>query len=186
VSGILDHVDVLLKMGNSPIRNYVIPGVTSALLGAPAADGSVVRLFESAREQVESVTPHSHRYGFAAVVLRGWVDNVIWRQAWAHDADFYVETPLRFGGASGAYTRGESLEPKRFARTETRYEPGESYSMAAHEIHSIWFSRGAVVLMFEGPHVADESVILEPWVDGEVISNGAKVEPWMFKRGALP
>lgn len=182
--GILDHVDALVAMGNSPIRNYVIPGVTSKLLGAPAADGSVVRLFESSREQVESVTPHSHRYAFTAVVLRGWVENVLWTQAWSHDTDFYAETPLVFGGASGVYTRGEAARPKRFQRTAARYEAGQSYSMAAHEIHSIWFSRGAVVLMFEGPHVADQSVILEPWVDGAVIENGARVEPWMFQRTA--
>lgn len=53
--------------------------------------------------------------------------------------------------------------------------------MLASEVHSIHFSRGAQVLFFEGPTVADTSIILEPNVDGETIPT-FRVEPWMFKR----
>lgn len=185
MSAVPFDVDALLKMANSPIRNYAVPGITSSLLGAPAADGSVVRVFESSREQVESVTPHNHRYGFTAYVLRGWVDNVIWKETWtsAEHADMYVRSTLEFRGQSGAYEKVGGTEVKRWSRTTTRYEAGQWYSMTAQEFHSIWFSRGAVVLLFEEPHVSDESEILEPFVDGEVIPNGAHIEPWMFKRG---
>jgi hypothetical protein len=54
--------------------------------------------------------------------------------------------------------------------------------MRYNEIHSIKFSKDAIVLFFEGPTVTDSSFVLEPVVEGEYIPT-MTTEPWMFRRG---
>lgn len=169
------------KMKHSPVRNYAIPGLTSWLIGAPTVHGCV-RLFECSREHHEPITPHSHRFDFECVVLAGSVRNILWTPvADERRGDRYQSSRLIYRGGIGHYAIDkdgiDTYEGTAFA-----YRAGDSYSMKADEIHSIYFSRGAKVLFFEGPTIADESLILEPYVDGEVVST-FKVEPWMFKRG---
>jgi hypothetical protein len=53
--------------------------------------------------------------------------------------------------------------------------------MTADQVHSIFFSRGAIVLFFEGSKESDTSIILEPFVNNEIVPT-FKVEPWMFKK----
>lgn len=178
-----EEIDSLMKMAHSPVRNYVIPGLMSWLIGQPGKMGCV-RLFECTRQHEEPVTPHSHRFDFLCRVLRGRVRNVIWERADHRNmdgADLYQASKLIYGGEPGKYDRIEKFEQRRFTRVEREYEAGDTYKMAAEQIHSIFFDRGTVVQFFEGPTRRNDSLILEPVVDGEVIPT-FKAEPWMFKR----
>jgi len=171
----------LLAMAHSPVRNYVVPGLTSWLIGQPSEHGTV-RLFQSEREHQESMTPHSHRFDFQCWVLEGSVRNRLWTTGWydERNTDQYRRSVLHYEGAMGKY-RSEPLDVKGWAYEEKTFGAGECYSMKAHEIHSIYFSRGCRVLFFEGPTVNGHSQVLEPWVNGEVIPT-MEVKPWMFQR----
>lgn len=175
-------VDALLKMAHSPVRNYVLPGLTSSLIGAPSTAGTV-RLFECEREHQESITPHSHRFDFQCWVLRGVVRNRVWRKAYSRaNADLYRCTTLRYRGSMGDYER-VAHEDGLWQAYESVYAKGQCYAMTHDEIHSIFFSRGAIVLFFEGEVRTSMSVALEPLVDGEIVPT-LEVKPWMFKREA--
>lgn len=174
-------LESLLLMAHSPVRNYAIPGLTSFLIGQPSGFGSV-RLFHSEREHQESITPHSHRFGFQCLVLRGNVRNRLWRQV-GHDAagDLYRTTTLRYLGGIGKYERTPG-DVCKWSYTDECFTAGECYGMSADEVHSIFFSRDALVLFLEGQTVADHSIALEPVVDGETIPT-LETQPWMFRRG---
>jgi hypothetical protein len=176
-------VQALMSMAHSPVRNYAIPGLTSFLIGAPSQEGTV-RLFACDREHQEPITPHSHRFDFQCWVLRGCVRNRIWKATHHHDTegDRFHMTKLIYGGDMGVYTK-EPQGVNTYKYVDNVFEAGECYSMKSHEVHSIYFSRGTLVLFFEGPAKANSSVILEPYVDGEVVPT-FKVEPWMFKKQA--
>lgn len=175
-------LDALLKMRHSPLRNYVVPGLTSWLIGAPS-DKGCIRMFENSRVQLEHVTPHSHRFDFQCWVLRGWVKNYIWSEAseWSQDADRYESRLLTYGGAPGKYDFKNHLRGKwQFNMVE--YTEGQCYSMGYRDIHHIVFSRDARVLFFEGPKITDVTKILLPCpYDGSALET-FKVEPWMFQK----
>lgn len=179
------NVKTLLKMAHSPVKNYAIPGLTSSLIGGLSERG-VVRIFQNERDHQESITPHSHRFDFMCWVLRGYVINRVWKSAstFAADADEYQKTILRYSGEIGCYEK-EVSEIGKWGYVDTEYSEGHCYHMKADEIHSIQFSRGAIVLFFEGATASDTSVVLEPVVDGETVPT-FKVEPWMFKKPQPP
>jgi len=175
----------LLKMAHSPVRNYVIPGLTSWMIGAPSPRGTV-RMFDNERDHQETITPHSHRFNFQCWVLSGSVRNRIWTESdFDHPSsgDLYEESTLRFSGAFGQYEESDDGSIGRWTYQDREYTAGQCYSMKAHEVHSIYFSRGTKVLFFEGPTISDASIILQPFVHGEVIRT-FEVKPWMFKRDA--
>lgn len=176
------NMDLLQAVRHSPVHNYVIPGLTSWLIGAPSPNG-VVRLFECSRDHQENITPHSHRFDFQCLVLAGEVRNRVWKEHPGVAGDLYQRTRLTYDGSIGRYT-SEPLNVRRFVYADDVYLPGQWYSMQAHEIHSIYFARNTVVLFFEGPPKSDSTDMLEPWVDGEVVPT-FEVKPWMFKREAL-
>lgn len=169
---------LLRAMMHSPVRNYVVPGLTSWLIGEPSPKGTM-RFFECSRGHQENITPHSHRFDFQCWVLSGRVTNRVWRHSFS-TGDKYVHTNLVYGGEIGSYERIR-MGVASYAATDTLYGPDEWYSMKASEIHSIYFAAGTEVLFFEGPTISNQSLILEPWVDGDDIPT-FKVEPWMFKR----
>lgn len=174
-------VEMLLKMAHSPVHNYVIPGLTSSLIGQPSPNGTI-RIFENSRDHQENLTPHSHRFDFQCWVLFGYVINRIWTAVDypnINDFDLFQLSRLEFGGMGHYATHAICQNAYRY--TDSRYNAGECYSMRAEEIHSIQFSRGAKVLFFEGETRTD-SEIIEPVVDGEVIRT-FHVAPWMFKKG---
>jgi hypothetical protein len=170
----------LLTMAHSPVHNYAIPGLSSWLIGQPGPAGTV-RLFQCEREHQEAITPHSHRFDFQCWVLEGSVRNRIWKKH--HDGDAFIESTLAYGGDVGKYAMQTADEPTRWGHEDRVYEAGQCYSMKADEVHSIYFSRGARVLFFEGPTKAHSSVILEPWVNNERVPT-MEVRPWMFQRPA--
>lgn len=174
-----DELGLLTSLAHSPVRNYVIPGLTSSLIGGISPFGTV-RLFQNSRDHQEPITPHSHRFDFVCMVLRGQVRNRMWTETQNENADLYQVKQLDYCGTFGQYER-EDHQVSRWQYRDLTFSAGESYSMKSHEVHSIYFSRGAVVLFFEGPKLTNHSIALEPVVDGKVIPT-LKTEPWMFLR----
>lgn len=173
-------INHLRKMANGRLRNYVVPGLDSSLIGGGRF--GCVRLFECSREHAETIVPHSHRFDFQCLVLSGSVVNVLWETSKVEidDADPYMASRLIYCGESGRYHKEQRGVIWARHKKKAFYE-GDTYSMSHKEIHSIFFSRGAKVLFFEGPNVSSESVILEPYVNGVAIPT-MKVEPWMFEK----
>lgn len=165
------HLELML---HSPIHNYIVPGLTSWLVGTPGPQGTV-RMFHMKRHQNQVVTPHSHRYALTCHVLEGAVENTIY--TFAPDGDEFMASSQTYK-ALGKYDM-ETMGSTRRALSTKRYEAGEWYAMSHVDVHSIVFGRGAKVLVFEGPSVAEHSVILEPIVDSITIPMH-RTEPWMF------
>lgn len=178
------NVEMLMKMAHSPVANYVIPGLTSRLIGHPDRYGThgTIRLFECERDHQENITPHSHRFDLQCWVLAGSVMNRLWKQVGDSypNADLYELSELQYK-AMGDY-KTYPVEQKRYIYEDQTYVAGDCYSMKASEIHSIKFSRGAKVLLFEGKSYA-KSFFIEPVVQDEVIRT-FQVAPWMFKRSS--
>ncbi len=170
----------ILRMRENPLRNYIVPGLTSWMIGAAGKKGCV-RLFESEREQQRDIAPHTHRFDFSCLVLRGQVTNKLW----GHSAsgDEFELNRITYLGKPGSYKK-EFVERVRFDHTDTVYKAGDFYRMASDEMHSIVFSRGALVLFFEGPEVTDTSFMIDPVSGGEVIPT-SDTAPWMFKRDVV-
>lgn len=171
------------SMANSALHEYVVPGLSSWLVGGKGHGN--VRLLSSERDTRECVTPHSHRFDFTCIVLAGWVENILFEQC-TPDADGANEwapaimVPSIKGKGLGDYMVQRRDETVFYREHAMRYTEGESYSMQAAEIHSIQFSKGARVLFFEGPEVADNSVILEPVSHGKRVRT-FQVQSWMFQ-----
>lgn len=168
-------------LNGETIKNYVTAGLTSTLLGERnKKDGSCVRLFSAERE-TSDITPHSHRFDFQCYVICGQVINKIYyRPHSSETGDLFQESVLK--GKLGEYTK-EYIEKGQhiYKCSEDIYEAGSWYGMNRAQIHSIVFKKDTKVIFFEGPNITDNSVILEPIIDGEVIPT-FKVEPWMFKK----
>ena len=166
-------------MVNSKVTNYVWPGMESSLLGGEGF--GTVRLFENTREQHTDITPHSHRYNFVCIVLRGQVTNKIWRERLDAVGDEYSQQDLVYNGEIGSHSRSTRSIVSNWGYTSSVYDAGDTYSMDYEQIHSIKFSRNALVLFLEGPSVTNTSQILQPVINDEVVPT-FKVEPWMFKK----
>lgn len=182
----MDIIKFLRSLAHSPIHNYGgIPGLTSWLIQRND-DGSMVRLMECCRDHQEPIIPHSHRFDFKCLVLAGKVVNVMWHNNGNHNfvtGDAFIQSEMIYGGEPGQYKKVPGPINK-WNRSFHNYEKGDEYQMTADQVHSIFFSRGAMVLFFEGPQVSDRNIILEPVVDGEVIPT-FQVPQWAFKRGAV-
>lgn len=171
---------LLKSMAHSGLHNYILPGLESWLIGGEGR--GTVRLFKSDRhEQHPEITPHSHRFDFACLVLSGKVQNVLWKE----DAygDEYAVSNLKYEGQPGQYTRSDG-KVARYCTQMKEHKAGDWYCMRADEIHSIRFLERAVVLFFEGPQVTDTTVILEPY-EGERLATFTTAD-WMFKSKAEP
>lgn len=170
---------VLASMCSSAIHNYVTPGLSSYKIGG---DGlGMVRTFHAERETIDSITPHSHRFDFACIVLHGTVWNTVYDK-WHDDAssDTYALGMLT-GDGLGSYKLHPGEEPVCFRKTEQRFMIDEVYSLEADEIHSIRFAKGTDVLFIEGPPRFANVQILEPWVRGKRVPT-FETRPWMFEK----
>lgn len=183
-----DILSAVKSMRNSKLSNYIAPGLTSVIIGGP--EHGKVRMFEAERETLEFITPHSHRFNFTAVVLKGQAWNTIFRQlsvAKKAEGDEWCKSSIsQVCGLNGLldfkHTRED--QPTHW-RPELRvWSEGATYSMQFMEIHSIKFSKGTRVLMFEGPQIVPTSEMLEPWVNGKVVPT-FRTEDWMFEKGAV-
>lgn len=174
----LGSIETIMSMRCNGLANYIVPGLDSYMIGDSDIFGRV-RLFQCSRDHREQITPHSHRFDFTAIVLQGSVKNLIWTES--QNGDPFCVTQLEYSGKPGQYHETDNTTYKKMRITNQQtYCQGEVYNMTSEQIHSIEFSRDAIVLFFEGPVVANTSVILEPFVNGERIRT-FKTEPWMFK-----
>jgi len=167
---------------HSTLRNYIIPGLTSHLIGDwsdPKKER--LRLFEMEAQQLVHIVPHSHRYDFHCRVIAGTVINTIWYpvKAASDSGPLLAKSRLTYNGAPGAYIKKfHSLDS--YVPANTVYTQGAEYSMWHDEIHSIVFGYGAEVLFWEGPQLTDETYVLEPHVPGYGVVPLLKTEAWMF------
>jgi hypothetical protein len=173
-----DFIGFIESMKHSPARNYVIPGLTSWLIGSPHPIHGCVRLFTMSREHEESIIPHSHRFDFRCLVLRGKVTNNIWVKDGFGDE--YAISDVTYEGKLGCHKR-INAETGKFSKISCIYREGQEYAMKAEQFHSIYFGKGSSVLFFEGANRLDKSQILEPVVMGERIPL-FKTEDWMFRK----
>lgn len=160
-------------MRESTVLNYGLPGVNSSLIR-----NGIVRVLESTREQQEAITPHSHKFDFTCLVLAGTVKNRVWSKD-AKGDDFMV-SELSYLGEMGKYEK-QPLQPDKYSFKDSEYRVGEWYSMAADEIHSIYFSKGCIVLFFEGAVKTNKTIILDPYVNDKHLEV-FEVKPWMFEK----
>jgi len=166
---------VIESMLTNRIQNYIIPGLMSRL-----ATNGKVRVFTQTTEQMSLIVPHSHRFDLACCVLEGSVENTFWQRASPGNsrASEFAVNEVSYKGNPGSY-RVDELPRAHFVSYSTTYNQNEWYAMSSEEIHSVRFSKGAVVLLFEGPTKSEFSVALEPIVNGVRIPL-FKVEDWMF------
>lgn len=177
---------LLDSMSFNPVRNYIAPGLTSWLIGGMATEHGLVRRFVSEIDQWEFITPHSHRFAFTQLVLEGAVINTVFRPMQGKCIDpkgaAWVKSVVRRGSEKFGHYEIDPDEAPSLWFPETRsYGPGTTYTMAPDEVHSVKFTRGADVLVFQGPDVSDETTILEPWCDGRHVKT-FRVADWMFER----
>lgn len=165
---------IIESMLGDKISNYIIPGLDSSLLSR-----GTVRLFRSSREFAGEITPHNHRFDFACYVLSGRVINRIYSKDTGGDE--FTQRELEYGGQPGEYIVVGDAEPQRFKFSDTDYREDDWYFMSSREFHSIYFSRGAKVLFFEGPTLRDRSEVLLPYVNDETIETMQCNMPWMFQ-----
>lgn len=172
---------MVAAMSHNPVSQYVLPGLTSSLVGEGRGH---VRLLTSDRDTREWVTPHSHRFDFVCLVLEGDVENILFERGGGVGSNLYAAGTIRLiAEGMGRYAITRSGDHGSYIEKPAKYVAGETYSMKANQIHSIRFSRGAKVLFFEGPDVTEESVFLEPFSDGKTIRT-FETSPWMFERVA--
>lgn len=177
----VDLLQMVQRMAHNPIRNYVTPGLTSALVGG--AEFGKVRLFSCDRDTRDWVTPHSHRFDFTCLVLDGTVLNMLYTSCARSDTSnrFAVGTLKAPEGGLGDYAYEPGTTYEWFEERRELYRVGDTYSMTSDQIHSIEFNRQARVLFFEGPEVTRESKVLEPWSDGARVPT-FETRSWMFER----
>ena len=177
--------DHLLDMGYDSLHNYIVPGLVSTLIGEDPHASAKIRLFRNTRVHDEFITPHSHRFDLACMVLKGVVENTLFDAVPypGHTSDSYSDeyqvSRLLYEGNPGKYDKADTVV-QRFGRHARTYVAGQWYFLKHSEIHSIKFSKDAMVLVFEGDSKTDATAILEPRVNGETIRT-FKVEDWMFK-----
>jgi hypothetical protein len=173
--------NAIKQMGHSPVSNYVLPGLTSWLIGG--GDQGCVRMFTSEMQTQQHITPHTHRFDFTCLVVRGSVKNQMYAECDSLDdaSDWYMRSEITRNSYSpnGEYNVFVDKYPIKMAMTETEYLEGQVYSMKSSEYHSITFSRDAVVLFLEGKEISATSKIIEPYCGGKHIPT-FKTENWMF------
>ena len=167
-------LSILDEMKNKTSYNCIVEGLNSSLIGGGGHGG--VRLFEQSRNQIKQITPHNHRFDFTCLVLSGHVVNHLWRES--KNGDEYQSSSLTYLGRPGSYTK-EAGVVSSFSKFSKKYVEGDWYSMKAHELHSIEFSKGAKVLFFEGKEVTKTTQVIEPYVNKQLIPT-LLTEDWMF------
>jgi len=172
----------LRLMANSPILNYATAGLTSQMIGG--GKYGKVRMFTADRDTREFITPHSHRYDFLCLVLEGEVVNTIYREeVWATpESNKFVVSVIEPTDQFGKFW-SRQLRTASFTEDSSTYNAGDTYEMGHKQIHSIRFSKGSVVLFFEGPELSTTSHILEPFSDGARVPTFNTPE-WMFQEKA--
>lgn len=162
-------------MASSPLHNYVIAGLTSQIIGEGKGR---VRLFSNTRKHQDAILPHSHRYHLMCTVISGQVKNHTWTKD--EGGDLFQEVSLNYQGEPGKYDK-MPLELNRYVMKTKTYNAGETYLLSNEEIHSINFSKGAQVLVFESEPIEDYSIVLVPCVNGQPLLEMMETRGYMFQ-----
>lgn len=165
-------VDAILNLSHSRLANYILPGLDSLLLGA------TTRLFVNTRRSIGEITPHSHRFDFQCLVLQGTVTNTLFVPD--DDGDCYTISLMTYLGKPGEYQTAHT-GTRWYKASDKMFTAGDWYGMLSHEVHTISFSDDAIVLFIEGEQVTQDSIYLEPHINGETIPT-MKTESWMFQK----
>lgn len=168
---------------HSTIRNYIIPGLTSHLIGDWSDPNKErLRLFEMETHQLVHIVPHSHRYNFHCRVIAGEVINTLWQpiKESLEVGALMAKSSLTYNGTPGTYVKGSVPSIVRYIQVSSLYPAGAEYSMRHYEIHSITFAAGTKVLFWESPQITEETYILEPYIPGYGTVPLLKTEPWMY------
>lgn len=169
----------LKDMGYDTIKNYILPGMQSSLIGE-GKNGGKVRMFVSTYYNHGFVTPHSHKFNLLSYVVRGSVVNTLYINKYFSPSFEFIKSKVEYKGAVGEYSTPFDDEKVVCSLIENTYEAGEWYYMEADEIHSIKFSNDAIVLIFEGPTLKNYNYILQPCVDDQMLMTFDRHD-WMFK-----
>lgn len=172
-----EAVRLIKSLGFSPVHNYILPGLTSSLLGE-SPDGGRIRLFQASRYQTTSITPHSHRFDLHTIVLEGSVTNTLWRND-KEGSEFALSAIMRKDEAKFGEYETELQSINKYSPLDSYYRQGSEYFMSHSDIHSITFEPNTTLLLFESKPVADISYVLEPVVKGKVIQTLEKKD-WMY------
>ncbi len=147
-------------MSHSQVNNYIVPDVSSKLLGSDDGEHGRFRIFDSRRDQDMLVTPHNHRFNLWSMVIQGQVENTVYTPD-RDNGDLYMQTSMRYNGEIGKYVRG-SFQEKRYVKKINSYTAGSSYYMRFQDIHTIKFHKDTVLLIVEGKPIREINEILEP------------------------
>lgn len=160
---------------HSPVKNYVIPGLTNYLVGTNHKQ----RLFYCSRNHQEVITPHNHRYSLQCKVLKGSVVNRSWFES-GDEGDEYAIFESEYNNEIGNYSTQEKGK-SYFKFRDLLHQEGDSYFIHENSIHSIWFSKDTAVLVEEGKTIRNTNVYIEPVVDGVIIPT-IEIKSWMFTK----
>lgn len=165
---------------HSVIHNYVIAGLDSYLIGDIE---NRTRLFHMTRNQVDYITPHSHKFDLECEVLHGEVINTIFTQRdEGYEGDAFLKSSIMYLGEAGSYRKSPHGEVKIFTMESTTYQAGDVYHLKHDQIHSIQFTKGAMVKITEGVKQDDFTEILEPFSNRRIVKN-FKVHDGLFVKG---
>jgi hypothetical protein len=172
-------LDALIAQKRDPIYNYIIPGLTSWNLAE--SPEQTIRLYESSREQIQAITPHSHRSKLQCYVLSGSVVNLIWHRSDRSTGEPWFANQLVYNGKPGEYTKIQAKTSEIWWYSRHAYVVGQDYEMEHDVVHSIVFSANTRLLLIKVPEVTNTTTILEPEAYGKCIPT-LHVEPWMYKK----
>lgn len=165
-------LDFIADTAHNRVSNYVVPGLDSVLL-----ENSKTRLFEATRTQQAFVTPHTHRYNLFSVVLQGWATNTIYEPATCGER--FAKSSI---GAEEFEYEPDTIGKIGFYNPETKtHRQGESFYLTYNQIHTIEFSKDALVLIVESPEIKTPQFILQPVNHKGDILDIFTVKDWMFK-----
>lgn len=164
--------NLILSMADESTRivNHVEHGLDSTLLSE-----GMFRVF-TANYETQVRLPHSHKYDFACLVLKGSVLNrtytPIENSKYKENNELHAEYCVTIQtGQLGDY-KFNRQQRQAFQISEKLHSEGEWYQMTSEDIHTIRFSKGAVVLFIEGPAKTDQVEVLFPYA-----SNGRAYNP---------
>lgn len=164
--------NLILSMSDKSTRivNHAEHGLDSTLLSQ-----GLFRVF-TANYETQVRLPHSHKYDFACLVLKGSVLNRVYKpienNKFKENNELHAEYCVAIQtGALGDYKFDKQYR-QAFEIAEKLHGEGDWYQMTHEDIHAIRFSKGAVVLFIEGPAVTDQVEVLFPYA-----SNGRAYNP---------
>jgi hypothetical protein len=96
-------------MRHSRLGNYIVPGLTSHLVGG--AEFGKVRVFSTERSARDFITPHSHRFDFTSLVLSGTVHNTLYIKSAANAEAWCLSTIGQVCGENGLLEYVHTRDP---------------------------------------------------------------------------